>query len=66
MGMDVKDLLLGKSDSDDPPIPTLKNLFFFKYLINFFGYIKIYKVIPKVHIFDTTLMILSLFFKYVI
>jgi hypothetical protein len=40
MGMDVKDLLLGKSDSDDPPIPTLKNLFFFKYLINFLVILK--------------------------
>jgi hypothetical protein len=37
----------------------------FKYLINFwFGYIKIYKVIPKVHIFHTMLVISSLFFKY--
>jgi len=29
MGMDVTDLLLGSSDSDDPPVPTLKNLFLF-------------------------------------
>jgi len=29
-------------------------------------YIKIYKVIPKVHIFHTMLIISSLFFKYVI
>jgi len=28
MGRDVTDLLLGNSDSDGPPIPTLKNLFF--------------------------------------
>jgi len=27
MGMDVRDLLLGISHTDDPPIPTLKNLF---------------------------------------
>jgi hypothetical protein len=28
MDMDLKDLLSGNSNSDDPPIPTLKNLLF--------------------------------------
>lgn len=34
MDMDLKDLVSGNSNSDDPPIPTLKNLLF-QYLINF-------------------------------
>lgn len=67
MDTDVKVLLCGNSDSNDPLSPTLKNLLF-EYLVNCcLCYIQIYsKVISNVCILHKTSAISFLFFNCII